>query len=117
MSRPPTLPDPPARPLSAPTPGPAGPSSDAAEALALIKPSVRAQTAYTLSAPVARRKLNQNESPWDLPAELKREILAAAESSPWNRYPEFAPPALLRALAEHYGWTPEASWSATDPTS
>jgi histidinol-phosphate aminotransferase len=107
VSRPPTLPDLPASQLSPSTPGLAGPSSDAAEALALIKPSVRAQTAYTLSAPVARRKLNQNESPWDVPAELKREILTAAEAASWHRYPEFAPPELLRALAEHYGWTPE----------
>jgi histidinol-phosphate aminotransferase len=107
VSRPPTLPDAPDRPLSPQTPGPAGASSDAAEALALIKPSVRSQTAYTLAAPPARRKLNQNESPWDLPAELKREVLAAAEAAPWHRYPEFAPPELLQALAEHYGWRPD----------
>ena len=80
---------------------------DGAEGLALIKPAVRAQSAYTLSAPAARRKLNQNESPWDVPAALKREVLQAAEAAGWNRYPEFAPPALLAALAEHYGWTPE----------
>ena len=66
---------------------------------------MRAQSAYTLSAPAARRKLNQNESPWDLPPALKREVLAAAENAPWHRYPEFAPPELLAALAEHYGWT------------
>jgi histidinol-phosphate aminotransferase len=79
--------------------------SDGAEGLALIKPAVRAQSAYTLSAPAARRKLNQNESPWDVPAELKHEVLAAAEQAPWQRYPEFAPPALLAELALHYGWT------------
>jgi histidinol-phosphate aminotransferase len=75
--------------------------------LALIKPAVRAQTAYTLSAPPARRKLNQNESPWDVPPALKREVLAAAEAAAWHRYPDFAPPELLAALAARYGWTPD----------
>lgn len=84
-----------------------GASSDGAEGLALVKPAVRAQGAYALSAPAARRKLNQNESPWDLPPALKREVLAAAETAPWQRYPEFAPPALIAALAAHYGWVPE----------
>jgi histidinol-phosphate aminotransferase len=87
--------------------GQAGGASDGAEGLALIKPAVRAQGAYTLSAPTARRKLNQNESPWDLPPALKREVLAAAEAAPWHRYPEFAPPELLAALAAHYGWVAE----------
>jgi histidinol-phosphate aminotransferase len=80
-------------------------SSDGAEGLALIKPAVRAQSAYTLSAPVARRKLNQNESPWDMPPEVKQEVLAEVGRAPWQRYPEFAPPALLAELALHYGWT------------
>jgi histidinol-phosphate aminotransferase len=106
LSRPPTSPrDAAARPLSSLDPGPAVGASDGAEGLALIKPAVRAQSAYTLSAPAARRKLNQNESPWDVPPALKREVLAAAESAAWHRYPEFAPPELLAALAEHYGWT------------
>ena len=85
-------------------PGPAGVPPDAAEGLALIKPSVRAQTAYTLSAPRAARKLNQNESPYDLPSEIKSEVLAEISAAPWQRYPEFAPPALLEQLATHYGW-------------
>ncbi len=106
MSRPPTLPPTaPARPLADPPLGPAaGGRPDAAEALALVKPGVRAQSAYTLSAPPARRKLNQNESPWDVPPELKREVLAAAAAAQWQRYPEFAPPELLEALAARYGW-------------
>jgi histidinol-phosphate aminotransferase len=115
LSRPPTSPpeSPPARPTSSPPPGPAADRRageglpDGVEGLALIKPAVRAQTAYTLSAPAARRKLNQNESPWDLPPALKRDILAAAEAAPWQRYPEFAPPELLAALAHRYGWTPD----------
>jgi histidinol-phosphate aminotransferase len=106
LSRRPTSPrDAAARPLSSLDPGPAVGASDGVEGLALIKPAVRAQSAYALSAPAARRKLNQNESPWDVPPALRREVLAAAESAAWHRYPEFAPPELLAALAEHYGWT------------
>ena len=106
MSRPltPRSYTPPARPIADQSPGPAGVPPDAAEGLALVKPSVRAQTAYALSSPPARRKLNQNESPYDLPAELKAEVLAEISAAPWQRYPEFAPPALLERLAEHYGW-------------
>jgi histidinol-phosphate aminotransferase len=107
LSRPPiSPPDRPASrlPLRPPSTRDSAGSSDGSEGLALIKPAVRAQSAYTLSAPAARRKLNQNESPWDLPPELKREILGSAEAASWNRYPEFAPPELLAALATHYGW-------------
>ncbi|HEX6105295.1 MAG TPA: histidinol-phosphate transaminase [Gemmatimonadales bacterium] len=72
-----------------------------------MKPGVRAQAGYTLRAPLARRKLNQNESPFDVPPSLKRAILDAAEAAPWQRYPEFVPSALLVRLAEHYGWEAE----------
>lgn len=70
----------------------------------MIKPSVREQPAYTLAAPQARRKLNQNESPFDFPPELKRQVLEQAAGRAWQRYPEFAPPDLLARLAAHYGW-------------
>jgi histidinol-phosphate aminotransferase len=79
----------------------------ASDGLDLIKPAVRAQPAYTLAAPRAARKLNQNESPFDFPAELKREVLEQAATLEWQRYPEFAPPDLLARLAEHYGWVPD----------
>ncbi|HEV8177746.1 MAG TPA: hypothetical protein VGP44_08675, partial [Gemmatimonadales bacterium] len=52
------------------------------DGLALIKPSVRAQAAYTLAAPPARRKLNQNESPFDFPTELKRELVERIAAQP-----------------------------------
>ena len=81
--------------------------ADPAAALALLKPAVRAQTAYTLAAPAAKRKLNQNESPWDVPAEVKRAVLERALAEPWQRYPEFAPPRLLARLAEYHAWTPD----------
>jgi histidinol-phosphate aminotransferase len=73
----------------------------------LVKAAVRAQAAYTLRAPVARRKLNQNESAEDLPPALKRAILDAVAAAPWQRYPEFVPRGLLERLAAHYGWVPD----------
>jgi histidinol-phosphate aminotransferase len=86
--------------------GTVGALPHAAEGLSLIKPAVRSQTGYSLISPPARRKLNQNESPYDFPDELKREVFEHAAEG-WHRYPEFAPPDLLKALAEHYGWVPD----------
>ncbi len=80
---------------------------DPAPALGLIKPSVRAQAAYTLDAPVTARKLNQNEAPEDLPPRLKQEVLARAAAAPWHRYPGFVPVELAGRLAARHGWTPE----------
>lgn len=80
-----------------PPPGEAG-------ALNLIKPSVRAEPAYALAALQARHKLNQNESPYDLPDALKREIVERAAAAPWPRYPEFIPQRLLERLASWYQW-------------
>jgi histidinol-phosphate aminotransferase len=85
----------------------ASPHLDSSDGLKLIKPAVRAQPAYSLVASPARRKLNQNESPFDFPAELKREVLQQAAGLAWQRYPEFTPPDLLARLAEHYGWVPD----------
>lgn len=84
-------------------------SADPAEGLALVKPAVKAQPAYTLEAPVARIKINQNESPYDFPAELKREVLERVARMPWHRYPEFVPQSLLARLAAHYGWSAEGA--------
>jgi histidinol-phosphate aminotransferase len=81
------------------------PTADAA--LALIKPKVRALAAYTLRAPEARRKLNQNESPFDVPAALKDAVLARLRADEWNRYPPFSPVELLERLAERHDWTPD----------
>lgn len=70
----------------------------------LIKPSVRDQPPYTLAALDAARKLNQNESPYDLPESLKREIAERAVRARWPRYPEFVPQALLDKLSALYQW-------------
>jgi histidinol-phosphate aminotransferase len=80
------------------------PVEDPSEGLRLIKPSVRTQPAYTLDAPRAERKLNQNEAPDDFPADLKREVMARVLARPWHRYPEFTPRSLSLRLAQHYDW-------------
>jgi histidinol-phosphate aminotransferase len=82
------------------------PAARSAEtSLAFIKPEVRAQAAYTLSAPAASRKLNQNESPFDVPGTLKDAVIRAMRDEAWNRYPPFAPSDLLERLAARHGWT------------
>lgn len=82
-------------------------SGDIESVLRLIKPSVKAQGAYTLAAPVAHHKLNQNEAADDLDPALKRAILEQVENRPWHRYPEFTPRPLLEQLGAHYGWDPD----------
>ncbi len=76
-------------------------------ALALVKPQVRALAAYTLAAPAEppRRKLNQNESPFDVPDVLKQAVAERVRALPWNRYPAFEPTDLLARLAERHRWT------------
>jgi histidinol-phosphate aminotransferase len=80
---------------------------DSSNGIDLIKPAVRAQSGYRLASPVARRKLNQNESPFDFPPELKREVIEQISAQSWQRYPEFVPADLLAAIASHYGWVPD----------
>jgi len=68
---------------------------------------VAAMTAYTLELREAEIKLNQNESPYDWPRELKEEVLARALARPWNIYPDFESSLLRRALAAAYHLEPE----------
>jgi histidinol-phosphate aminotransferase len=63
-----------------------------------IKPEVLEQPPYRVAAPPHRIKLNQNESCWDWPAEIKREISDRLAATRWNRYPELVPRDLQRKL-------------------
>lgn len=73
-----------------------------------IRPAVRARSAYVVGGmenpPV---KLNQNESPYDLPEDLKREVLDTFREIPFNRYPDEQPGQLIRAYARHIDYAPE----------
>ena len=48
-------------------------------------------------------KLNQNESPYDIPARFKKRILEALARQPWNRYPAHPPAGLIAAIARNAG--------------
>lgn len=52
-------------------------------------------------------KLNQNESPYDIPASLKKAVLGCLARKRWNRYPVHPPSGLIEAIARHTGWTKE----------
>ena len=68
---------------------------------------VAAMTAYTLELREAEIKLNQNESPEDVPREWKEGVLARMVDRPWNRYPDFESMGLRTALAKAYGYHSE----------
>jgi histidinol-phosphate aminotransferase len=75
--------------------------------LDIIKPAVRALRAYTLSPHRASVKINQNENPWDAPAEIKDEVLRRFAARKWSRYPDFVPVSLHEHLAAFAGWKPD----------
>lgn len=85
-------------------------SSDALidKALGNIKPEIRALKGY--AAPPQGRviaKLNQNENPFDIPQDWKKEILGRMETLAWGRYPDNQPARLRSKLADRHGVAPE----------
>ena len=69
-----------------------------------IKPEVRRLSAYTLKHLDAGVKLDQNENPYELPMDLKQEVVDRILRRSWGRYPEFVPAAVLKTLAKYTGW-------------
>ena len=75
----------------------------------LIRPAVRERSEYLVDTPPdIEVKLNQNESPYDLPDELKDELLDAFGEVEFNRYPSEQPRELRQALAAHDEVPPES---------
>ena len=63
--------------------------------------------AYRLVEEAADVKLNQNESPYDLPAAVKVEVCRRLRERPWNRYAQSAPNRVTELLAQQNDWPPE----------
>lgn len=74
----------------------------------LIRPAVRNEHEYVVGTPPdVSVKLNQNESPFDVPEAVKDELMEAFASIPFNRYPSEQPDRLRRKLAAHDDVDPE----------
>jgi histidinol-phosphate aminotransferase len=69
-----------------------------------FKPHLADVADYPYLKAEARIKLDQNESPEDLPPEVKRRALAQLADLPWNRYPELHADDVRADLARHEGW-------------
>jgi histidinol-phosphate/aromatic aminotransferase/cobyric acid decarboxylase-like protein len=72
-----------------------------------IRPEVIAAPGYHLTGYDCPIKLNQNESPFDVPDGIKSEVLEAVRKLSWSRYPLPMPTDLVDALAEHVGQGPD----------
>lgn len=72
-----------------------------------IKKGVLRNKAYTLKPIDCPIKLNQNESPFDLPEKIKKEILDKLSKTKWNIYPDFTPQSLYKKVADYYNTLPE----------
>ena len=69
----------------------------------LFNDSVTAMSEYVVEQEGAAVKLNQNESPFDVPLSIKKEIVRRLERAPWNRYPAGIPVELHRAIGRYTG--------------
>ena len=72
-----------------------------------IKKSVLDLPLYSVTQNNTTVKLNQNESPFDLPADIKQEILQKISQIRWNCYPPYSPDSLIQRLADHTGHDPK----------
>jgi histidinol-phosphate aminotransferase len=76
-------------------------------ALSRVKPAVRKLGTYTLEHHDPKIKLNQNESPYDVPEGVKARIAERLRDRPWNRYPPFVAHNFISAAAAATGWPAE----------
>ncbi len=74
-----------------------------------VKKQVTEVPAYTLRIYEAEVKLNQNENPYDFPADLKEEVWRRYRERQWSRYPDFVPDSLRARLAAFAGWHKEGT--------
>ncbi|HVO51888.1 MAG TPA: histidinol-phosphate transaminase [Thermoanaerobaculia bacterium] len=75
-----------------------------------IRPEIRSLRAYRLEDeepfPV-RAKLDFNESPDDVPEEIRAEVLERLKARRWGHYPAFGAPRLKRAIGAAIGRSPD----------
>ncbi len=69
-----------------------------------LRPEVKAAPAYNFTPHPAAIKLDQNESPYDLPETLKAKVLEHLQTLDFNRYPDLAGESLRPKLAQFHHW-------------
>ncbi len=72
----------------------------------IIKPEILGLAPYVVAQDGVPVKLNQNESPWDLPPEIKQEVWGKLSDAFWNRYPSGVASQLKNAISEYTGISP-----------
>lgn len=70
-----------------------------------IRPALRAAPDYPFTPIEAPIKLDQNESSYDFPPELKQLALEKMLAANWNRYPDIHANRLRQQVAARIGWT------------
>lgn len=73
-----------------------------------VRRAVREEAVYRVPTSEDVAKLDQNESPFDLPDSLKEAALRTFREVHWNRYPNDQPNRLITSLSEHLGVKEEA---------
>jgi len=72
-----------------------------------FKPHLAGLAAYPYRKVEAPIKLDQNESPWDLPLDLKERAMARMRETPWNRYPDMHAEGVRALVARFQAWPEE----------
>ena len=72
-----------------------------------FKPHLSGLAAYPYRKVEAAIKLDQNESPWDLPEDLKERALERMRRAPWNRYPDIHAESTRASVARFLEWPAE----------
>jgi histidinol-phosphate aminotransferase len=75
----------------------------------LVRPEILDLAEYHLAQFPHRIKLNQNENPYELPEEIKQDILVRLARARWSRYPAFIPQEQIDLVAQHAGWVPDGT--------
>lgn len=78
------------------------------DVVSFVKRGVRLLEPYSLTVEPHPVKLNQNESPWDVPEEMKQAIVERVLAIDWSRYPSFYPFPVAQQIAALNG-VPESS--------
>ena len=72
-----------------------------------FRPELLSAKCYTPPSISCRVNLNQNESPWDVEEDVKREVVERVLARDWRRYPSGTTDALREAIARSLNVAPE----------